>query len=535
MPCYIEVSGNSNKKRMKNNKWYIKIALIIISSVLLFMIAGSFLFSYLIKKNINEAQFGNFMLKSESVDTNLIKRQITLAETEIITENSENKFIVPEAKLRGIHLFKLIFGKGLTVDNVAIAQPVIRYYSKQKNQKNSKEISSPDKIQKRTVHIKKFDIQGAELFLLNEQPTKPDTIFSTVFNAEVWDITTDSLSFGYNAEYFYFQHIKLVVQKGSFPLKNSLYTFSTDSLYFDSRAQILYVDSARLVTRHTKTELGQITGVETDWYNFSFKELEIQNINIKNLSEKPAIVSKQIQIADFMAEIYRDKRLPFPKKPDTKLPSEILENLPLDIHCDSFLILNANISYEEKVNNTFKEAVIKFNDMQVGISNLSNMRDLIRGPTVMQASAKVMNSTWLNARFDIPNKKFSNGYKTQGTLQPSEIVVFNPVIVPNASARIESGKIKSFEFNFNYSETSSAGNLILEYENLGIAFLNEEDGSKRKLKSLIANSFAIKEENLKGTKSYKSGTISFERDKKKSVFNYWWKSVFSGIKSISIV
>jgi hypothetical protein len=75
----------------------------------------------------------------------------------------------------------------------------------------------------------------------------------------------------------------------------------------------------------------------------------------------------------------------------------------------------------------------------------------------------------------------------------------------------------------------------LEYENLGIAFLNEEDGSKRKLKSLIANSFAIKEENLKGTKSYKSGTISFERDKKKSVFNYWWKSVFSGIKSISIV
>jgi hypothetical protein len=29
----------------------------------------------------------------------------------------------------------------------------------------------------------------------------------------------------------------------------------------------------------------------------------------------------------------------------------------------------------------------------------------------------------------------------------------------------------------------------------------------------------------------RTGTIEFYRDQKRSIFNYWWKSVFSGIKS----
>jgi hypothetical protein len=32
-------------------------------------------------------------------------------------------------------------------------------------------------------------------------------------------------------------------------------------------------------------------------------------------------------------------------------------------------------------------------------------------------------------------------------------------------------------------------------------------------------------------KSERTGTVEFYRDTRRSIFNYWWKSVFSGIKS----
>lgn len=173
--------------------------------------------------------------------------------------------------------------------------------------------------------------------------------------------------------------------------------------------------------------------------------------------------------------------------------------------------------------------------MKASVSNAGNVEYLTNGPTIIKASARVMNQSLLNARFEIPNKKFNHGYRVRGSLQPTALLHFNPVIIPNATARIETGRLKTFVFNFSYNETRSTGNLTFEYDNLSLAFLNTEDGSKRKIKSLLANSFVVKKENLNGTKSYKNGSISFERDKKKSVFNYWWKSVLSGIESISIV
>ncbi|HEY0769513.1 MAG TPA: hypothetical protein VGD31_04205, partial [Sphingobacteriaceae bacterium] len=61
---------------------------------------------------------------------------------------------------------------------------------------------------------------------------------------------------------------------------------------------------------------------------------------------------------------------------------------------------------------------------------------------------------------------------------------------------------------------------------------SEDDLRKDNFKTFIINAFLVKK-NLDETvpAEKRSGTIHFERDRSRSIFNFWWKSVFTGVKS----
>ncbi|MFZ6008957.1 MAG: hypothetical protein ACOYXT_01320, partial [Bacteroidota bacterium] len=69
---------------------------------------------------------------------------------------------------------------------------------------------------------------------------------------------------------------------------------------------------------------------------------------------------------------------------------------------------------------------------------------------------------------------------------------------------------------------------------LKLALLKEENGDVKedKLRSLIVNAFVVRKNmDEKLSEEKRSGTIMFYRDNSRSIFNFWWKSLFSGIKS----
>jgi hypothetical protein len=49
------------------------------------------------------------------------------------------------------------------------------------------------------------------------------------------------------------------------------------------------------------------------------------------------------------------------------------------------------------------------------------------------------------------------------------------------------------------------------------------------MKSVLANTFKVKSDNT--GENIRTGAINVEREINKSVFNYWWKSMLSGLKS----
>lgn len=500
--------------------------------LLLALIAGLILFSNflankIISDKLKKPDADNLQILFQDIETQMFLRSIKLTNVLIQQPESEEQIKIKELEISGLKLLSLLVKKTFVAEKISVSGAELNATSPLKLSHFKKPNTS--------FVIKNLEIIRAKILVYPPSGNNNDTLFFSCLNFAGKNFHLGKAEKTQSNKPKTFNQFQANFSNTVFNFPDKLYQIQLDELKFNSENQLATLDKGRLITRYSKYEIGQKTGVETDWYEISFDGLDIEKFDLNYFLGKNGPVTGNVFLKNFNAKIFRDKHLPFPDKPETKLPGQHLENLPFQVHCDSLQIHNANIEYSERPENSSAESVVSFRQMQATIYNLSNTDSLITGLTRIKASAKVMNQSLLKAEFEIPNKQFQGPHKVTGSLQPIHVAAFNPVITPNAFVRVENGKINTFRFNFEYNNFHSKGTLTLEYEKLKMHFLDQEDGSKKVLKSVFANSFLIKKENLKTSKSYTQGEISFERDKKKSVFNYWWKSVLSGIESISII
>jgi hypothetical protein len=144
-----------------------------------------------------------------------------------------------------------------------------------------------------------------------------------------------------------------------------------------------------------------------------------------------------------------------------------------------------------------------------------------------------MESGLLTARFAFPMNP-RNLYYVEGTLDNFELTTLNPTLENLVMVRILSGKMNSMSFNFDYNNDESNGSMVLLYEDLEMNALKEKESKTvvNKIKSFFLNVLFAKKNTRDKVKIVKrNGAIQFTRDEKRSIFNYWWKSLATGIKS----
>lgn len=523
---------------MKKNKLFVIITIVIILTVIL-GITGTFLIGNYIEDKLQNQQVDTYHITSREAKVNLFLTQVKIINIEILDSESDNIISIPEIDATGIQIFPLLFKDRLIINKLDIYSPEIVWTKEALNQEGIKEkreanMTSEQEIDVEYVRIKKLKIKDASFSLQKPLREKPDTIFFINSNLEIWELNINS-----NQEKLTFKdhsakQIQIMMNNGRFNLPGGLYRLQIESIAFDSVTETLSCENIYLASLYSKYELGKFKGVQTDWYDISLKVFELKGINMDALLTDTALIFRTALLEEMNAHIFRDKRYPFPEKPDTKLPMEMMESLPFSIHTDSVLIKRSNIIYEEFGEESVETGMVSFNQLYASVYNFSTITSLIEGQTAMSARAMVMNESLLNAEFIFPNNKFSHQYSVNGYLEAMNITSLNPMIVPSAFVKVKDGHIKRLDFKFVYDSYISKGNLNMEYEDLDISALDKEDGSKKKIKSFIIKTFVLKKDNLKEKNSYQEGSISFERNKKKSIFNYWWKSIFSGIQDILV-
>ncbi len=518
---------------MKKRKPVI-IAGIILIVLAIVVFAGTLILGNYIEDELQNRQIGTYRVQSREAGVNVLLRRISIRDVVVEDSAANQKITVPEIKATGIHIFPFVFNDEIIINKLHIQQPeitVMRSNGEEESGQQEDTSTEQDREIER-VHIKQFEVADAAVRVLNRTSGNADTLLSIHSGLEIRNLNlfSDNQQLKFNAHSA--EKLEVQLTNGSYNLPGGLYKLQFGSINFSTEQETLNLEDLHFSSLHSKYDIAKQTGAETDWYDIVLEQLNVEGININALLQDTAVVFRSARLEGLDANIFRDKRPPFPEKPDTKLPMEMLQALPVLVYTDSILIKNGNAIYEEHAEESSEPGKVTFSRLYATIYNLGTLQDSINGQTAMAIRAMVMNEALLEAKFVFPNNEYSHQYRVSGSMEPVSLSAFNPMLVPAAFVKVEQGRLRQLIFDFTYDNNNSEGNLTLQYENLDISLLDKEDGSQKTIKTFLTETFVLQEDNLKKDNSYQEGTISFEREKKKSIFNYWWKSIFSGIKDI---
>jgi hypothetical protein len=329
-------------------------------------------------------------------------------------------------------------------------------------------------------------------------------------------------------------------------LPAKLYHCSVKKLDLNMADHTLDVDSVSINPTVGKLTFGRTKGYEADRIAGTIPFLRLRGLKLNY--DDTLVISTRHMALRMSLRVFRDKRLPF-KKIEKPLPIQFLQALSFGVNVDTLQISESRVEYEEFAEEATTAGKVFFENLNASIFNINNDRRESEGKTIMIARAALMGEADLRVRSEFP---WNNSRKCliQGTLQDLSITRVNSLMQAVTNIRAESGKLEKMTFSFAYNAVRSEGKLELNYRDLKLITFKDDDKTPRrvsrktreklrevnkeenKLKSWILNTFIIRRNvNEKDPIDKRTGEIEFVRDIHRSIFNYWWKSLLSGLRS----
>jgi hypothetical protein len=463
-------------------------------------------------------------LKFESAKINTWSGDISIQKLFVIVRDSldstrQNITIsVPALTVRGINIIPFLTNRNISINHIRLDSADITY-------RPTGDFPQPETRNRffEDLYIDNILIAGSSLHL--QDSLGGDTVATVRTDLHIQNLglvrTQDSLAW---------RESEVRISNFMFQMPKEAYKFSVKDVRLDLRNKIFEIDSFKITPTLGRKAFMRKYGREIDYFKGVVPYVKVAGLTMK---ANPGLAFQLNSVTlNFHLAVFRDKRYTFKKDWETQLPSEFVHKLPFKLDIDTLLLKDSFVSYEEFPAEGDSSGGVFFSQLYATAYTISN--DLTKHDTQMQARAKFMGTGNMLVNFTFPRDTMK-AYTASGWLRNFPMVKLNDMLGPAAKARIESGIMTNMEFHFQYNKTRSEGTLELNYENLKISSMRENKKHEAKvsvIKTLLLNLFIVKKdmgEDVKDDK--KTGTILFYRNTKRSIFNYWWKSIFSGVKS----
>lgn len=495
---------------------------IILSGITLMVLVVALSLSRYLEREIHEAiylQNG----KVSSIQINLWKRSLSIMDLEWSSvpdglNSPPHDFRCQKVLVKGISVYQLLANKTIRVSEIVLDSGKLRYNNSLKNVHRAV-ASAYTVFECRTISLKTI-----------ETHVMADTLvsFSALLTLRINDamVTLDSMNgITYSAKNSFGN-----VRNINFSRHEGMYGGSIKKLFFNTREQKIIIDSVLLIPNFSKYSFAQFLGEQAGRLNISIPKLTLEGVAFDSLVDSTFIASK-ISIESFDLFSFKDKRIPFLRKENIPLPMASFISLPWKVKIDSILVTNSRITVEEYPARGDERIAITFNTIHASFTGLNNRLGKNEHPyALLKASAQLMGTGKINAVFQFPLDEASP-YTAAGEISKFSLVELNPVFIPIANIRIESGYLNSLTFDFRYTEIESKGELDIDYENLRLLGLNKNNAETNNIKTFFINVLIKKKRDQSGANAKAVGVINIERDRRRLVFNVWWKSILDGLHS----
>jgi len=517
---------------MMSNKVVLKIFIGIVGLLLLSVITIRIVVEPLILRKIQSAVNENnkdFNVKIGKVHLAIFRSELELKNITISTKTEQNGIQdingeVESIRLEGIHLIKAIFKKDIEISEVTIFNSSIN------GNIPFPEKPMPPKISSLNIRIDSLFLKKTNLKIKNTSTAQAfsvkDGVFK-VYHLQVQKLDTLSASI---VKQFDFN-----VQEFRSVSPDSMYTRTATGINYSSTSNKLTVDSFSIHPNYPEAEFIARHKFETDRIEAGLSRLLVHDFSVNDFIKSGGLTSSYIEIEKLEMDIFRDKRKEFNhvNKPAFQ---DMIYNYAGKITIDSIGISGGNITYTEHAENASEPGVIRFNELNALIFNITN--DTIykteKAFIGFNAEALLMGKAKITVQMKGRLFESQNTFAVNGKLSGIEVMELNPMLEKNAFIYATSGKIDAMSFSFTANNTKSSGQMKLRYDGLNVAVKNKRTDDttavKERVISVIANMKIMNSNPIPG-EELRQGNIDFERDPEKSFFNYCAKSIISGIKS----
>ncbi len=428
--------------------------------------------------------------------------------------------------LRGISLLQAVLNKTLHIRAVQITQPFIQTMIEPEGQNKRQKVKNNAQPALKSFFFKHVKIEQGRWRLYDN--TKTPARVTTLDEVHLTNFFIQNNPDGP----LEWQVGKTNVASVLIDLPKDYYTFQVKEIFYDADAKELNIDTIKLTPLYNKKEFAAQFNKENTRLTAVIPYIKVEECELKS-SPRFTLNAAEARLK-FYLESYLDKRYPFKNEADKVLPIEFLQNLPITVRIDTVHLVDSYAEHEEFPEIGEESGKVFFTKLNATIANLSTVqqKDLKKLPT-LSATAMFMGVGDLRATFGFPNHPNGN-YYASGTMHAFSFNKLNDAITLLARACVESGYLNWVKFNFEYNDDRSDGKVEMNYKDLKVAVLKKDDPTKKAgLKNFVLNTFILKEDLDEKLKTEdRIGTIQFYRDRRRSLFYYWWKSVLSGVLSV---
>lgn len=443
-------------------------------------------------------------------------------------------------KLSRIQLISAYFDKEINLNSIVLTKPSIDmiYYRVPKRidtLKDEKTLYQQLSKSLKLIRVGSIKVVDADFDYYNGLK-KLNAVKHLTINVK--DILVDSLAQYDTTRVLHAKNIGFDLTGYQSLSKDKMYTLKIDSVSGSINSRTLKIRGLKMIPMYPDLTFSRKSSVQKDRYDLSFTTIDFTGVDFIKLNNEGSLSAKRLKIGPAKVAVFLNRELPPPNfNKGRNFPHLALKRLPITTVLDTLSLTGVDIAYTEYNPKTKERGTLKLDKLSGRIFNLTNDSVQLTKNNYAKAdlTTYILGTAKINVKIAFNLTDAAASFSYVGHVSPFNLRVLNPLSKSLGEVEIESGNVKSVDFNIKANENGSKGTVSFQYANLKVKLLEEDENGKKekkKLLSFLANTILIKNDNPSKDEPPRIANISWNRVPQASFFNLMWKSVFVGIREI---
>ncbi len=468
---------------------------------------------------LSDQKANGYAISYKKLDVSLWSRSVSIDSLSVEpsgfvrTPNTIAGFVA-SVDISGVHLWRLLSGRGLFLRELSVRQPDIRIV-------NDTTKSTSRKSKPLSFLVSNVRVENGRITMARKGEQQPylrmDAIRVHISNLGSPTTEDAPLSFRFD----------------DYKVEAHHFFWKTGPVYHLAATHVLVTPEAArmegfaLQPDITRAQFQALLKTEKDFYRLAAQTIALSDMEWGVRNKRFFLTARRLDLHGADAFIYRDKRTP----DDTRkrpLYNKLLRELPFDLDLETLAIGNARIVYEEQLN-ARGAGQLTFSQFDLNARALHSGYGRQQLPDVQIAiQTRFMKETTLKVdwTFNVLDKQ--DGFRIRGHILDFDAHKLDPFTEPYSNVKTR-GKLALVAFDITGNDHDSKGTVGMRYDDLKIRVYRKKKPSREnRIASAIGNALVANDTNDK----IKSTSVAVTRKPDASFYNFLWRNVEEGMQKI---